>query len=192
VSAAVSISFPALSTIVVISEDPSRPARLGAAHARVRTIDFNEYLGDISPSAAPPDVELSSDDDATMFYTSGTTGHPKGAVGTHRNAITNLMNLFFVGSRATMRFGAGNFDESGESIPNAALLSVPLFHATGCLATMITATASGGKLVMMHHFDAGQALALMSPSVSRCSVACRRSRCRYSITAISPSSTPRA
>jgi len=52
-----------------------------------------------------------------MFYTSGTTGHPKGAVGTHRNAITNLMNLFFVGSRATMRFGAGNFDESGESIP---------------------------------------------------------------------------
>ena len=153
--------LPALSTIVVISEDPSRPARLGAAHARVRTIDFNEYLGDISPSAAPPDVELSSDDDATMFYTSGTTGHPKGAVGTHRNAITNLMNLFFVGSRATMRFGAGNFDESGESIPNAALLSVPLFHATGCLATMITATASGGKLVMMHHFDAGQALALI-------------------------------
>ena len=35
---------------------------------------------------------------STMFYTSGTTGHPKGAVGTHRNAITNLMNLFFVGS----------------------------------------------------------------------------------------------
>jgi long-subunit acyl-CoA synthetase (AMP-forming) len=30
-----------------------------------------------------------------MFYTSGTTGHPKGAVGTHRNAITNFMNLFF-------------------------------------------------------------------------------------------------
>ncbi len=110
---------------------------------------------------AMPEVELSADMDATILYTSGTTGHPKGAVGTHRNAITNLMNLFFVGSRATMRFGAGNFDESGESIPNAALLSVPLFHATGCLATMITATASGGKLVMMHHFDAGQALALI-------------------------------
>jgi long-chain acyl-CoA synthetase len=96
-----------------------------------------------------------------MFYTSGTTGHPKGAVGTHRNAITNLMNLFFVGSRATMRWGSGNVDETGESIPNAGLLSVPLFHATGCLATMITNTASGGKLVMMHRFDAGQALALI-------------------------------
>jgi long-chain acyl-CoA synthetase len=96
-----------------------------------------------------------------MFYTSGTTGHPKGAVGTHRNAVTNLMNLFFVGQRATLRFGVGNLDDKGESIPNAGLLSVPLFHATGCLATMITATAAGGKLVMMHHFDAGQALALI-------------------------------
>src|SRR5665213_301980 len=153
--------LPELSTIVVIAEIPTRSARLGLAHAQVRTVDFNEYLGDVSASAIPPDVDIATDDDATMFYTSGTTGHPKGAVGTHRNAITNLMNLFFVGSRATMRFGTGNFDVSGESIPNAALLSVPLFHATGCLATMITATASGGRLVMMHHFDAGHALALI-------------------------------
>jgi steroid-24-oyl-CoA synthetase len=153
--------LPELRTIVVISEDPTRPARLGAAHSRVRTVDFNEYVGEISASATPPDVEIATDDDVTMFYTSGTTGHPKGAVGTHRNAITNLMNLFFAGARGAMRWGGGNQDESGESIPNAGLLSVPLFHATGCLATMITNTASGGKLVMMHHFDAGQALALI-------------------------------
>jgi long-chain acyl-CoA synthetase len=153
--------LPELSTVVVISEDPSRPARLGAEHSRVRVVDFNEYLGEIDANAVPPQVDISTDDDATMFYTSGTTGHPKGAVGTHRNAITNLMNLFFVGARSVMRFGGGNVDETGESIPNAGLLSVPLFHATGCLATMITNTASGGKLVMMHHFDAGQALALI-------------------------------
>ena len=153
--------LPDLSTIVVISEDPQRPARLGAAHERVRTVDFNEYVGTISATATPPEVELATDDDATMFYTSGTTGHPKGAVGTHRNAISNLMNLFFAGARGAKRFGAGDVVEGGESVPNANLLSVPLFHATGCLATMITATASGGKLVMMHHFDAGQALALI-------------------------------
>ncbi len=58
-----------------------------------------------------------------------------------------------------MRFSDG--DSDNESPPNASLLSVPLFHATGCLATMITNTAAGGKLVMMHHFDAGQALALI-------------------------------
>jgi long-chain acyl-CoA synthetase len=154
-------ALPELRTIVVISEDPTRPARLGAAHPRVRTLDFTGYLGDVAASATPPDVEIATDDDVTMFYTSGTTGHPKGAVGTHRNAITNLMNLFFAGARGVMRWGGGNQDEAGESIPNASLLSVPLFHATGCLATMITNTASGGKLVMMHHFDAGQALALI-------------------------------
>ena len=154
-------TLPELTTIVVFSEDPTRPARLGAVHARIRIVDFNDYVGEIRATATPPDVDIATDDDATMFYTSGTTGQPKGALGTHRNAITNLMNLFFAGARATLRFGIGNLDEHGESIPNASLLSVPLFHATGCLATMITNTASGGKLVMMHHFDAGQALALI-------------------------------
>jgi long-chain acyl-CoA synthetase len=153
--------LPELTTVVVISEDPQRPARLGATHARVRTVDFNEYVGDVDPGATPPEIDIATDDDVTMFYTSGTTGQPKGAVGTHRNAITNLMNLFFVGARAAMRFGSSGVVETGDSIPNANLLSVPLFHATGCLATMITNTASGGKLVMMHHFDAGQALALI-------------------------------
>ena len=153
--------LPDLSTIIVISEDPTRPARLGAAHPRVRIVDFKEFVGDISESATPPDVEIATDDDATMFYTSGTTGHPKGAVGTHRNAISNLMNLFFAGARGAMRWGDGNQDEVGESIPNASLLSVPLFHATGCLATMTVNAAAGGKLVMMHHFDASAALALI-------------------------------
>src|ERR1700722_17271065 len=41
--------LPTLSTIVMISEDPSRPARLGAAHERIRTVDFNEFVGEISP-----------------------------------------------------------------------------------------------------------------------------------------------
>jgi long-chain acyl-CoA synthetase len=71
------------------------------------------------------------------------------------------MNLFFIGQSSTLRFGTGNLDEKGQSVPNASLLNVPLFHATGCLATMLVNTASGGKLVMMHHFDAGKALALI-------------------------------
>ena len=52
-----------------------------------------------------------------MFYTSGTTGQPKGAVGTHRNANSNLMNLFFAGARNELRFGDATRDASGESIP---------------------------------------------------------------------------
>src|SRR5580704_15875470 len=46
--------LPELRTVVVISEDPARPARLGAAHARIRVVDFNEYVRDVSASAIPP------------------------------------------------------------------------------------------------------------------------------------------
>jgi long-chain acyl-CoA synthetase len=153
-------NLPALATVVVISEDPTRSARLGATHDAVRIVDFNDYLGDVAADAAPPDVDIDTDDDVTMFYTSGTTGQPKGAVGTHRNANANLMNLFFAGARNSLRFGGAAAGAPGE-MQNSSLLSVPLFHATGCLATMITNTAAGGKLVMMHHFDAGKALALI-------------------------------
>jgi long-chain acyl-CoA synthetase len=75
--------------------------------------------------------------------------------------VTNLMGVFFHGQRSTLRFGGGNVDENGNSIRNAILLSVPLFHATGCLAVLITNVAAGGKLVMMHHFDAAKALGII-------------------------------
>ena len=150
-----------LTTVVVMSDDDSRPARLGDPHDRVRIMDFADLLGEVGADA-PPDVAIDPDDDATMFYTSGTTGHPKGAVGTHRNITTNMMNLFFIAQRAELRFGGDVPGDDGEKLPNAFLLNVPLFHATGCLAVMVVNTAAGGKLVMMHHFDAGQALALIA------------------------------
>jgi len=97
-------------------------------------------------------VAIEPDDDATIFYTSGTTGRPKGAVGTHRNSASNLMNLFFVATAGNRR-RTGAVADAGGHTQNANLLSVPLFHATGCHAVLITNTAAGGKLVMMHHFD---------------------------------------
>jgi long-chain acyl-CoA synthetase len=153
--------LPELRTIVVISDDPTRRAHIDRTHSRIQLIAFEDFLATVDPAATPPEVGLEPDDDATMFYTSGTTGKPKGAVGSHRNALTNLMGLFFIGQRAALRFGTGNVDLEGESIQNAGLLNVPLFHATGCLAVMVVNTASGGKMVMMHHFDAGKALALI-------------------------------
>ncbi len=121
---------------------------------------FARALGEVDGNASPPDLTIAPEDDATIFYTSGTTGRPKGAVGTHRNICTNLMNLFFLNTRGRLRFGRGLVDDSGRSQP-AYLLSVPLFHATGCHSVMVTNVAAGGKMVMMHHFDPERALELI-------------------------------
>ena len=112
-------------------------------------------------AASPPDLTIDPEDDATIFYTSGTTGRPKGAVGTHRNMCTNLMSLFFINTRGAMRFGTPALESVGEKAQPAFLLSVPLFHATGCHSVMVSNVAAGGKLVMMHHFDPERALELI-------------------------------
>src|SRR5437764_6636380 len=68
---------------------------------------FQDVLGDAwhDPSIALPAVDLDPEDEATIFYTSGTTGVPKGALGTHRNICGNLMSLGFGQARAAMRAG---------------------------------------------------------------------------------------
>ena len=126
----------------------------------VPVVSFAGVLGTPADDVTLPDVAIEPDDDATIFYTSGTTGQPKGAVGTHRNICTNLMSLFFVNTRAGIR-KSGSVADINDSQQNAYLLSVPLFHATGCHAILVANTASGGKLVMMHHWDPERALELI-------------------------------
>jgi long-chain acyl-CoA synthetase len=145
-------------TIVVLSEDHLSDAQVRHSDSDSRVTSFSGFLGDVDPTAMPPDITIDTDDEATMFYTSGTTGHPKGALGTHRNANTNIMNLFFRGQVAAQRTGGADGRTSDQS---ANLLNVPLFHATGCLAVMTTSTIAGAKIVMMHHFDATKALELI-------------------------------
>ena len=70
------------------------------------------------------------------------------------------MNLFFVATVGGLRRTRAQKDAS-PGVQNANLLSVPLFHATGCHALLVTNTAAGGKLVMMHHFDPERALELI-------------------------------
>jgi long-chain acyl-CoA synthetase len=99
-----------------------------------------------TPGAALPDGEafvvddLQSADVAAIFYTSGTTGFPKGAMTTHENFLTNSETCRRVVSLPT-----------DGSIRN--LVSVPLFHVTGCNSQLIPTVETGDTLVIMPAFE---------------------------------------
>ena len=106
---------------------------------------FDDLLGDDAP--ALPDTPIDEDDLLAIAYTSGTTGQPKGATITHRQAIANLQNIIMAGFAQVLRGTPP--PEASAGLRSASLLIVPLFHVTGCLATMVVAYATGGKLVLM-------------------------------------------
>jgi long-chain acyl-CoA synthetase len=124
-------------------------------------VDFEDVLGNVSAEVALPELELRPDDDATLFYTSGTTGRPKGALGTHRNACNNVMSLAFGQLRGLLRDGQPLPDPNASREPQAYLVSVPFFHVTGCHGVLVGMNAFGGKLVLMHKWDPERALELI-------------------------------
>jgi steroid-24-oyl-CoA synthetase len=107
-----------------------------------------------------PDVGIAPEDDATIFYTSGTTGRPKGALGTHRNITTNPVSLAYAMASVGVRAG-GTVEEVMAPRPRVALLSVPFFHATGCHSVLVANALSGGTLVLMHRWNPERALELI-------------------------------
>ncbi len=107
---------------------------------------------------ALPDVQIGPEDDATILYTSGTTGRPKGAVSTHRAVVSALMAFACRGAADTFRRPA---PADVEVLPAAFVLIVPLFHVTGAVPVMLGCLLSGAKLVIMYKWDAGKALEII-------------------------------
>jgi long-chain acyl-CoA synthetase len=108
-----------------------------------------------------PPAEIAPDDDATIFYTSGTTGKPKGALATQRNINANIMAAGCAGARAFLRRGEMPPAPDPAAPQRAVLLSVPFFHATGCFAVLNPTLATGGKLAMMRRWDPIRAFELI-------------------------------
>ncbi len=111
----------------------------------------------LEPGAAMPEVPVAPDDDALILYTSGTTGHPKGAVSTHRAVLSALLAFACRSAIASAMTGP----REPHPHPPSFILTVPLFHVTGLVPVMLSCFAGGYKLVMMYKWSPERALELV-------------------------------
>ncbi len=110
------------------------------------------------PGAEMPVVDVGSDDNATIMYTSGSTGHPKGALSSHRGILSALYSWMLLG--LATRKAAGEEPEP-ERYPPCGLLTIPLFHCTASHSAFLLSLAVGRKIVIMHKWDPQEALRLI-------------------------------
>lgn len=145
--------LPALETMIVARA----PGLVGDGAQRLEDLIGTPHDYAQLPDTELPPIEIATDDDATIFYTSGTTGNPKGALGTHRNLMTNILSSAFGGARAFVRRGEAVPDPQ----PRTYLTVIPMFHVTACSATMMGSIAAGNTLVFMRKWDPVRAMEII-------------------------------
>jgi len=155
----------------VVTGDEALPVRVLAVRTPVEAIPsgtpidrWDDVVAPAVAAARPmPDVDIDPDDDLMILYTSGTTGHPKGAVSTHRGVVTAL---FAYACRSVVQ-AIVSAPEPGEEAkppspyPTAFILTVPLFHVTGLIPVMLGSVLGGNKLVIMYKWNPERALELI-------------------------------
>ena len=142
-------------------------SRLAEASPHPKVARLEDVIGPVNgwkdlPDLPLPEVELGPEEDATILYTSGTTGRPKGALGTHRNMTSNIGAGGISAVRNFLRAGQPLPESDPHKLPQrVTLLVVPFFHATGLSATLGPTMNAGGKIVLMRRWDAEPAMRLI-------------------------------
>ncbi|MGB3412620.1 MAG: class I adenylate-forming enzyme family protein [Microthrixaceae bacterium] len=172
----------------VLIADDERLATVGPALTQLRAVeplhviavrterelpdDAVHWYDVVDPANAPdslPEVQIDPDDDATIFYTSGTTGAPKGAQITHRGSVHNVFNLVFwtmvqsiADAKVTAATGVNPNADTREPPEQLVFMApTPLFHVTACNCLLHPCTIAGGKIVLTYKWDPARALELI-------------------------------
>lgn len=114
---------------------------------------WRNVLDDRYPTIRP-------EDNATIMFTSGTTGLPKGVLSTQRQFLTNSLNTVVANRRAALRRGE-NLNSTPSGPQKGALIAVPLFHVTGTTSYTMMATMLGMKIVLMRKWIVEEAANLI-------------------------------
>ena len=142
-------------------------ARGGDDEADPRIVSLEKLIGSARAWASLPDIEMPAvevgpDDDATIMYTSGTTGKPKGALATHRGIISNVFNGMACQARHFVRQGQSPpVRDPLNDPPRIPLLAIPFFHATGAFSNLVPVIMNADKIVTMYKWDPGEALEII-------------------------------
>lgn len=156
----------ALAEPALIVADAERARRIAAAGSGARIVTLpverpaGEALAPLLDGAAPgPLPAIAPEDDATILFTSGSTGRARGAVSSQRAVTTGIYTFLAITAAVLQHYHGG--DRANLPGPPAVLVAVPLFHVTGEIPVFLTSLALGRKMVLMPRWDASEALRLI-------------------------------